>query len=82
MRVTADHVINFLELSSDIKQLHNQALSNPDQKAHVSDPSTPRSQRHKPNDGASVGNDVVDDPISAEHIKRLFPGLSIEDFHS
>lgn len=75
MRVTADHVINFLELSSNIQQLHKQALSNPDKQAHVSNPSPPRSNRHQPNDGASVGNDVMDDPISAEHIKRLFPGL-------
>lgn len=75
MRITADHVLNFLELSSDIKQLHSQALSSPDQLARVSDPSPPRSNRHKPNDGASVGNDVVDDAISAEHVKRLFPGL-------
>ena len=28
-----------------------------------------------PNDGASVGNDVIDDPISAENVRRLFPGF-------
>lgn len=76
MKVTADHVLNFLELSDNIHQLYNQALSSEDQLARVSDASPPRSlSRHKPNDGASVGNDVVDDPISVEHIKRLFPGL-------
>lgn len=75
MRVTAEHVVNFLELSSDIRQLHQQALSSSDQHAHVADASPPRTPRHKPNDGASFGNDVVDDPISAENVKRLFPGL-------
>ena len=75
IRITAEHVINFLQLSSDIKQLHDKAMSNPDHLVHVEDESPPRSQRHQPNDGASFGNDVVDDPISAEHVKRLFPGL-------
>ena len=75
IRITAEHVINFLQLSSDIKQLHDKAMSSPDHLVHVEDESPPRSQRHQPNDGASFGNDVVDDPISAEHVKRLFPGL-------
>ena len=75
IRITAEHVIKFLQLSSDIKQLHDKAMSNPDHLVHVEDESPPRSQRHQPNDGASFGNDVVDDPISAEHVKRLFPGL-------
>lgn len=75
IRVTANNVINFLELSSDIHELHRQASSSPDNHAHVLNQSPSRPNRHKPNDGASVGNDVVDDPISAEHIKRLFPGL-------
>jgi len=75
MRVTANHVINFLQLSSDIKNLHDQALANPDHLARVSNPSPPRSNRHQANDGASVGNDVVDDPIGAEFAKRLFPGF-------
>jgi len=68
IRITADHVINFLQLSSDIKQLHDKAISNPDHLVHVEDESPPRLQRHQPNDGASFGNDVVDDPISAEHV--------------
>jgi len=75
IRITAEHVINFLQLSSDIKQLHDKAMSSPDHLVHVEDESPPRSQRHQPNDGASFGNDVVGDPISAEHVKRLFPGL-------
>jgi len=75
IRITAEHVINFLQLSSHIKQLHDKAMSNPDHLVHVEDESPPRLQRHQPNDGASFGNDVVDDPISAEHVKRLFPGL-------
>ena len=75
IRITAEHVINFLQLSSDIKQLHDRAISNPDHLVHVEDESPPRSQRHQPNDGAGFGNDVVDDPISAENVKRLFPGL-------
>ncbi|KAL7532127.1 hypothetical protein ACHAWF_004016 [Thalassiosira exigua] len=75
MRITADHVVNFLRLSADIKNLHDRALASPDGRAHVADASPPRSERHAPNDGASVGNDVVDDPIGAEHVQRLFPGL-------
>ena len=75
IRITAEHVINFLQLSSHIKQLHDKAMFNPDHLVHVEDESPPRLQRHQPNDGASFGNDVVDDPISAEHVKRLFPGL-------
>ena len=35
------------------------------------DPST----RGKSMDKAPVGNDVVDDAISAEHLKRVIPGF-------
>ena len=75
MRVTADHVVNFLQLSSDIKELHDKARSDPDGSARVTGASSPRSNRHQPNDGVLVRNDVVDDPVSAEYAKRLFPGL-------
>ena len=75
MKITADHIINFLELSADIHNLYHQAISAPNHQVHVSNPHHLRSSRHKPNDGASVGNDVVDDPIHADHIKRLFPGF-------
>lgn len=79
MRVTADHVVNFLEISADIKRLHDAALVSPDRRAHVDhsddNRTSSRRQRHRPNDGASVGNDVANDPISAEHARRLFPGF-------
>lgn len=78
MRINADHVMEFLELSNDIHQLYLEALSNPNELVAVDDDGSPRPpllHRHKPNDGATVGNDVVNDPISSEHIKRLFPGL-------
>ena len=79
MRITADHVINFLEMSHGIKRLHDAAANSPDRLARVGNrtASSPgrRGRRHKPNDGASVGNDVADDPINAEHMRRLFPGL-------
>ena len=71
IRITADHVINFLQLSSDIKQLHDKALSNDDHHAHVDDESPPRSQRHVPNDGSSFGNDVVDDRECEAIVPRI-----------
>ena len=79
MRIMDNHVINFLEMSADIRELYDRALSSKDGMVHVSTKEQssllPQRVRHKPNDKASVGNDVVDDPLSAEHIKRLFPGL-------
>lgn len=75
MRITANHVVNFLQLSSDIRDLHVRASASPDRRARVAHASPPRTGRHAPNDGAAVGNDVVDDPIRAEDVRRLFPGL-------
>mmetsp|Transcript_31326 Transcript_31326/g.63058 ORF Transcript_31326/g.63058 Transcript_31326/m.63058 type:complete len:349 (-) Transcript_31326:10-1056(-) len=79
MRITADHVINFLEISNDIYELHELATQSPDNMVHVSEEikhnTDPNIARHKPIDGASVGNDIADDPIHAQHIQRLFPGL-------
>lgn len=77
IRIMDTHVLNFLQLSADIKQLYDKTLNSKDGMAHVRKEGNTSSQRvrHKSNDKATVGNDVVDDPISAEHIKRLFPGL-------
>jgi len=80
MRITAEHVLEFLELSNDIYQLYGEALSNSDGQVVVgSDRKAvqppPLVNRHKSSDGASVGNDIIHDPIGVEHIKRLFPGL-------
>ena len=78
MRITADHVLEFLELSNDIHQLYREALSSSSsgQQVVVSNNGEPlvpplAKNRHKSNDGASVGNDVINDPISVEHIQRL-----------
>lgn len=86
MRITDGHVLNFLELSADIRELYDRALSSEDGMVRVDNggssggsgetsASSSKRVRHKSNDKASVGHDVVDDAISAEHIKRLFPGL-------
>ena len=76
MRITANHVLEFLELSNDIHQLYNEAMSSPNGQIEVVPQQLPPLvNRHKSNDGASVGNDVIYDPIRVEHIKRLFPGL-------
>ena len=80
MRVTANHVLEFLELSNDIHQLYNEAMSSPNGQIEVADNNNvprlpPLVNRHKSNDGASVGNDIIHDSIHVEHIKRLFPGL-------
>ncbi|KAL7516195.1 hypothetical protein ACHAWX_001236 [Stephanocyclus meneghinianus] len=80
MRIRAEHVSNFLQLSAQIRDLYDQASSSHDGMVHVSphlrgnSTSSPRA-RHKSNDKASVGNDVVHDPIRADQIQRLFPGL-------
>eukprot|EP00804_Cyclotella_cryptica_P013505 CCRYP_017214-RB/>CCRYP_017214-RB protein AED:0.02 eAED:0.02 QI:665/1/1/1/0.66/0.25/4/915/330 len=79
MRIKADHVLNFLQLSAQIRELYDQASSSKDGMVHApyvrGHSSSSQRVRHKPNDKASVGNDVVNDPIDAEHIQRLFPGL-------
>lgn len=79
MRIMDTHVLNFLEMSADIRELYDRAISSKDGMVHVTrnegNSFTIQRVRHKPNDKALIGNDAVDDPISAEHIKRLFPGL-------
>jgi len=89
MRITADHVMEFLELSNDIYQLYGMASSKSNgldgQQVAVVDQNSKNEKsillppveknRHKSNDGATVGNDIIHDPISIQHIKRLFPGL-------
>jgi len=76
MRVTADHAVNFLELSAGLEALKYRAESAPDGLVHVEGESIrPRSSRGKPADGAPVGNDVVDDPLSAEYLGRVLPGF-------
>jgi len=80
MRITAEHVLEFLELSNEIYQLYGEALSSSDGQVVVGSDGKavqppPLVHRHKSNDGASVGNDIIHDPIGVEHIKRLFPGL-------
>jgi len=81
MRITADHVLEFLELSNDIYQLYKEAMSSSNgQEVAVVDNNVEQLpptvvNRHKSNDGASVGNDIIHDPINVKHIQRLFPGL-------
>lgn len=76
MRITADHVMNFLEMSAGIEQLRLKAEKSADGLVHVEnesnrDPAT----RGKSMDKAEVGNDIVDDAISAEFLKRVIPGF-------
>eukprot|EP00978_Attheya_sp_CCMP212_P012973 scaffold32351_cov60-Attheya_sp.AAC.11 len=76
MRITADHVLNFLELSADIEILGEKAEAASDGMVHVDGEShRPANKRGKSTDSAAVGNDVVDDPISAEYLKRVIPGF-------
>jgi len=95
MRVTADHVLEFLETSHDIYQLYDDSMASSLSSKRSDDNSNgqnarvavvkdedgnsilppPVVNRHKSNDGATVGNDIIYDPISIEHIQRLFPGL-------
>lgn len=64
-------------MSNDIWEMHERALGSEDGMVRVDggEEMSSKRVRHQPNDKATVGNDVVDDPISAEHIERLFPGL-------
>lgn len=76
MRVTADHVVNFLELSAGLEALQYEAESATDGLARVEGESRrDPSRRGKPMDNAPVGNDVVDDPLSAEYLSRVIPGF-------
>mmetsp|Transcript_32153 Transcript_32153/g.46839 ORF Transcript_32153/g.46839 Transcript_32153/m.46839 type:complete len:565 (-) Transcript_32153:72-1766(-) len=76
MRVTSDHMMNFLEMSSQIESLIHTAEKNQDEKAHVKNESTrDGSTRETPSDNAPVGNDVVDDPLTIQALKRVIPGF-------
>lgn len=78
MRIMADHVVNFLEISADIDRARKEADSSPDGLAYVvSDAAATdnRKVRSKSMDNASVGNDVLQDPMTAEQLRRLWPGF-------
>ncbi|KAL7547344.1 hypothetical protein ACHAWF_010659, partial [Thalassiosira exigua] len=76
MRITADHVVNFLEMSAHIDQARRAAESSLDGKARVDDPAEDkRTVRGKSMDKATVGNDLVQDPMTAEELRRLWPGF-------
>mmetsp|Transcript_13421 Transcript_13421/g.27271 ORF Transcript_13421/g.27271 Transcript_13421/m.27271 type:complete len:423 (-) Transcript_13421:170-1438(-) len=76
MRITADHVVNFLEMSVEIDRLARMAEESPDGKIDVPNaPEDRRRARGTSTDKASVGNDVVHDPMTAEQLRRLWPGF-------
>ncbi|KAL3827174.1 hypothetical protein ACHAXA_006729 [Cyclostephanos tholiformis] len=76
MRITADHVVNFLEMSVDIDRARREAEDSPDGKVRVENAALDnRSVRGKSMDGATVGNDLVEDPMTAEELRRLWPGF-------
>ncbi|KAL3781703.1 hypothetical protein HJC23_009921 [Cyclotella cryptica] len=76
MRIMADHVVNFLEMSVEIDRLRQLAESAPDGKVYVENAIVDRrTVRGKSQDKATVGNDVVEDPLTVEDLKRLWPGF-------
>lgn len=76
MRIMADHVVNFLEMSVEIERLRQRAEDSPDGKVYVNGAAADRrSFRGKSQDKATVGNDVVEDPLTAHDLSRLWPGF-------
>jgi hypothetical protein len=76
MRIMADHVVNFLEMSVEIDRLRQMAESSEDGLVHVEDAlEDRRAKRGKSMDKAKVGNDLVQDPLTAEYLRRLWPGF-------
>ncbi|KAL7534448.1 hypothetical protein ACHAXR_005885 [Thalassiosira sp. AJA248-18] len=76
MRIMADHVLNFLEMSVEIDRMRRAAERSPDGKVHVEDAAEDhRSVRGESLDKARVGNDVLEDPMTAEDLGRLWPGF-------
>jgi len=76
IRITADHVLNFLEMSTHIDRMRRAAEHSPDGKAHVKDAVRDnRTVRGKSMDKATVGNDLVQDPMTADELRRLWPGF-------
>ncbi|KAL9185568.1 hypothetical protein ACHAXT_003345 [Thalassiosira profunda] len=76
MRIMADHVVNFLEMSAEIERVRRMAEQSPDGKVLVEKAAKDkRTSRGKSMDKASVGNDVVQDPMTAEEVGRLWPAF-------
>jgi len=76
IRITADHVVNFLEMSTQIDRMRRAAEHSPDGKVHVEDAAEDdRTERGKSMDKATVGNDLVQDPMTADELRRLWPGF-------
>ena len=78
MRIMADHVLNFLEMSVEIDRMRRAAESSPDGKVHVNAEdkvSDHRTTRGRSKDKANVGNDLIQDPMTAEELRRLWPGF-------
>ena len=76
MRIMAHHVINFLEMSVEIDRLRRAAENSPDGKAYVENAvEDGRKFRGESKDKASVGNDVIEDPMTAEELRRLWPAF-------
>mmetsp|Transcript_2511 Transcript_2511/g.3766 ORF Transcript_2511/g.3766 Transcript_2511/m.3766 type:complete len:550 (+) Transcript_2511:20-1669(+) len=76
IRVTADHVVNFLEMSTQIDRMRRAAEHSSDGKARVEDAlEDSRTVRGKSMDKATVGNDLVQDPMTADDLRRLWPGF-------
>jgi hypothetical protein len=76
MRITADHVVNFVEMSVDIDRMRREAENSIDGRVRVENAALDnRSVRDKSTDGATVGNDVVEDSMTVEELRRLWPGF-------
>ena len=80
MRITADHVLNFLEMSAEIDRARRDADQSSDGFIHVDKEDEDviedlRSVRGRSTDGAKVGNDVVQDPMTADDLRKLWPGF-------
>ena len=76
IRITAEHVVNFLQMSAEIDRARRAAERAPDGLARVEHPAEDlRSVRGKSLDNAKVGNDVLEDPMTAEQLRRLWPGF-------
>jgi len=82
MRITAEHVVNFLEMSVEIDRARRRAEASPDGKVRVEEEEEDgsvvedrRTTRGKSEDKARVGNDLVRDPMTAAELRRLWPGF-------
>lgn len=76
MRITAEHVVNFLEMSAEIDRARRIAERSPDGKAYVTNLAEDhRKARGESLDKAKVGNDLIQDPMTAEELRRLWPGF-------